>query len=130
MGIFILFVFLASAYHYTQMRCKKKEITHTSGNRQTNMSIGQELIISFSLIKNVKKMFQTHPNELNLDCVSGVKVLSMIFILASHALLFSISGPVLNTEFYDQVSRSYLVLVIKTCSINRAGLTEVFCKNK
>lgn len=48
-------------------------------------------------------MFSIHPNEFNLECVSGIKFLSMTCIISSHSLLFLIGGPVLNTDFYDKV---------------------------
>lgn len=105
MGVFLLFITLATVFHYTHMRHRKQaaRVNDNERERETKMSTTQELIISFSLINNVKKMFHVQTNEMNLDCVSGIKVLSMMFILASHALLFLVSGPVLNTEFYEQV---------------------------
>ncbi|XP_011298798.1 nose resistant to fluoxetine protein 6 [Fopius arisanus] len=70
-------------------------------NRETK-GIISELLISFSLISNIKKLFGP-PNDdgLNLDCISGIKFLAMGFIIAGHCLVFVIGGPVLNINFWS-----------------------------
>lgn len=63
------------------------------------------VIIAFSLARNISKIMQVkRKNEINLDCVSGVKALFMGLIIPGHTLLFAISGPIMNSEFYEQVS--------------------------
>lgn len=70
--------------------------------RQTN-SIWTEVILSFSLIRLVSKLLHTKPSELNLECLCGIKLLSMTCILAGHSLIFILGSPVANTEFANQV---------------------------
>lgn len=59
---------------------------------------------SFSIVENLHKMGKPSSDELGLGCVNGIKALSMLLIVASHALLFMVGGPVQNTEFYESQS--------------------------
>ncbi|CAG5010480.1 unnamed protein product [Parnassius apollo] len=89
----IAIITLCTLYEvYTNAYCKNKgTITH-------------ELIISFSLINNMKKIFSTKQNNgLGLECISGIKSLAMIFIVAGHACLFIGSGPVMDAEAWDRL---------------------------
>ncbi|XP_014486530.1 PREDICTED: nose resistant to fluoxetine protein 6-like isoform X2 [Dinoponera quadriceps] len=62
-----------------------------------------KILISFSLISNLKKLFSpAQVDNLHLDCVSGIKFISMVFIVAGHSLVFIMSGPVYNKYFYDE----------------------------
>lgn len=38
-------------------------------------------------------------DDLGLSAINGVKAISMILIIAGHALVFMIGGPVLNADF-------------------------------
>lgn len=42
-------------------------------------------------------------DDLGLSAINGVKAISMILIIAGHALVFMIGGPVLNADFYAKV---------------------------
>lgn len=73
--------------------------------RRKSYSSLHELIISFSLINNTRKILSTKQNNsLGLECVNGIKALAMIFIIAGHACLFIGSGPVMDAEAWDRVS--------------------------
>lgn len=63
-----------------------------------------KIIICFSLCENLKNIFKCDKNEMGLDCLHGVKTLSMIFILCGHCLLFFSAGPVTNLSFLNEVS--------------------------
>lgn len=68
-------------------------------------SVAHDLVISFSVINNVKKILSTRQNNsLGLECVTGIKTLAMVFIIAGHACLFIGSGPVMDAEAWDRVS--------------------------
>lgn len=45
-------------------------------------------------------MVKESSDDLGLSCINGIKALSMIFIVASHALVFMVGGPVQNSNFY------------------------------
>ncbi|KAI5643617.1 acyltransferase family domain-containing protein [Phthorimaea operculella] len=74
------------------------------GNKKT--SVLHDLVVSFSVINNVKKILSTKQNNaLGLECVTGIKSLSMIFIIAGHACLFIGSGPVMDADAWDRLVR-------------------------
>ncbi|XP_053600229.1 nose resistant to fluoxetine protein 6-like [Plodia interpunctella] len=80
---------------YDLMTCGKK-----------NGTIGHDLMVSFSLISNFKKIMSTKANDsMGLHWVSGLKSLSMFVTVAGHALLFISSGPVENPEVWDEFLR-------------------------
>ncbi|XP_048511652.1 nose resistant to fluoxetine protein 6-like [Athalia rosae] len=59
-------------------------------------------LLAFSVIYNFKKLRGgTRSTGINLDCISGIKVTAMIMIIAGHSLIFVISGPVLNINFWQ-----------------------------
>lgn len=53
--------------------------------------------------ENLKKLISVGSDELGLSCVNGIKAIAMIMIIAGHALLFMIGGPVQNSGFYEKV---------------------------
>lgn len=42
-------------------------------------------------------------DDLGLSAVNGIKAMSMMLIIAGHALLFIVGGPVLNSDYYAKV---------------------------
>lgn len=74
------------------------------------LSLGRlpQALLGFSIIFNLKKLFgETRPNGLNLTCISGIKVIAMLMIIAGHSMLFIISGPVLNRRFWEHVRMKF-----------------------
>ncbi|XP_061706201.1 nose resistant to fluoxetine protein 6-like [Cydia pomonella] len=69
-------------------------------------SVVHDLVVSFSVIHNVKKLISCKQNHtLGLECVTGIKTLAMVFIIAGHACLFIASGPVMDAEAWDRLVR-------------------------
>ncbi|KAL0839333.1 hypothetical protein ABMA28_016072 [Loxostege sticticalis] len=93
---FIVIIFVSTSY---EIACiyqgrKKKTTTH-------------EIIVSFSLLNNGKKiLFTEQSNSMGLDCISGIKALSMIFILAGHTSLFVGTGPVMDESGWDNTVKN------------------------
>ncbi|XP_028028597.1 nose resistant to fluoxetine protein 6-like [Bombyx mandarina] len=86
-------------------------------------SVITELITSFSVINNVKKIISTkQQGNLGLECVTGIKALSMIFILGGHACLFIASGPVMDATAWDRLIRTPL----NGFMLNNALLVDTF----
>ncbi|XP_045764133.1 nose resistant to fluoxetine protein 6 [Maniola jurtina] len=82
-----------------------------------------ELIVSFSLINNTKKILSTKQNNaLGLECVNGMKALAMLFIIAGHACLFIGSGPVMDAEAWDRLIRD----PTNAFMLNNALLVDTF----
>ncbi|XP_039746468.1 nose resistant to fluoxetine protein 6-like [Pararge aegeria] len=91
--------------------------------RRKRSSVIHELIISFSLINNTKKILSTKQNNsLGLECVNGIKSLAMIFIIAGHACLFIGSGPVMDAEAWDRLIRD----PTNAFMLNNALLVDTF----
>ena len=53
--------------------------------------------------ENLQKLVKPGKDDLGLGAINGIKALSMIFIIAGHALLFIVGGPVFNTDYYAKV---------------------------
>lgn len=109
MVIYLAFIFFSTLSHLIGIYSKKKHFKYaldeSSGNSHTGTIL--QVISSFSIIRNVQKILKTEGrNELHLECVSGLKFLCMGLIVPAHTLLFIISGPVVNTAFYEEVIES------------------------
>lgn len=67
-----------------------------------------EIVLTFSLIRNIASFLKVGPpNDLNLTCICGIKIVSMLFIISGHALVFMIGGPVVNEDFFRNVISDY-----------------------
>ncbi|XP_028175889.1 nose resistant to fluoxetine protein 6-like [Ostrinia furnacalis] len=96
MLFFLTIIFISTAYESACLlrRSKSKTITH-------------QLIVSFSLINNGKKiLFTEQNNSMGLDCISGIKTLSMVFILSGHTSLFVGTGPVMDESGWDNAVKN------------------------
>lgn len=98
---------MATFIHIWHIREQKKYVCYNVHNvdslRELKMSTTKEVVLSFSLIRTVTKFLHTAPTELNLECICGVKFLSMNFILAGHSLIFLFGSPLANADFVDKV---------------------------
>lgn len=56
-----------------------------------------------NLVENLQKLVKGSKDDLGLSAINGIKAISMILIIAGHALVFMIGGPVLNADFYAKV---------------------------
>lgn len=100
-GAFLLFIIFSTILHIFYMKKKKKCITYNieAIRRQNRSSTINEVLLCFSLIQTIKKLLKTKPTELNLECICGIKFLSMGFIIFSHTLIFIFGGPMANANF-------------------------------
>ena len=57
-----------------------------------------------SIPENIQKLGKESNDDLGLSCINGIKAICMFFIVAGHALVFMVGGPVQNTEFYEKQS--------------------------
>lgn len=56
-----------------------------------------------NLTENLRKLVKGSKDDLGLSAVNGIKAMSMMMIIAGHALLFIVGGPVLNSDYYAKV---------------------------
>lgn len=61
-------------------------------------------LILILIPENIQKLGKESSDDLGLSCINGIKAISMFFIVAGHALVFMVGGPVQNTEFYEKQS--------------------------
>lgn len=54
-------------------------------------------------LENLQKLVKGSTDDLGLSAINGIKAISMMLIIAGHALVFMIGGPVLNADFYAKV---------------------------
>ncbi|XP_066140764.1 nose resistant to fluoxetine protein 6-like isoform X2 [Euwallacea fornicatus] len=100
---------LSTTLHILHIRRTKKLLSYNVCNvdhiRQRNSAL-KEFILSLSLIQNVSTLLQTQPNEFNLECICGIKFISMVFILAGHSLTFIFGSPLANTNFANEMIKN------------------------
>ncbi|XP_014212568.1 nose resistant to fluoxetine protein 6-like [Copidosoma floridanum] len=61
-----------------------------------------QVLVAFSMTSNLKKLCSPAHEDLKFECISGIKFLSMVFVIAGHTLIFVVSGPVLNKKFWNE----------------------------
>lgn len=61
-----------------------------------------DVVLAFSVITNVHKLLKVGKSDLNLNCICGIKLLSMVLIVSAHSLLFLVSGPITNNDFFSK----------------------------
>jgi hypothetical protein len=103
-GIFCVFTILATVFHYYVLREKERMNRDAESARGSNSNLLKEAILCFSIIRTIGKFLTTKSSSLNLECISGIKLISMAFIISGHTFLFMIGGPVQNTNFYEKVN--------------------------
>ncbi|KAJ6640289.1 Nose resistant to fluoxetine protein 6 [Pseudolycoriella hygida] len=90
---FVTMILLCTTYHvYIHIQSSKMK-------NRPNSSF-QMLLLSFSFIENLQKLVKGSKDDLGLSAINGIKAISMMLIIAGHALVFMIGGPVLNADFY------------------------------
>lgn len=102
--IYLLLILSATIYHITTLYYKEKSsIYSTEFSSEENKTL-HKVIIAFSIARNVSKVLQVkQKNENNMGCLSGLKFLFMGLIVPGHTLLFALSGPIMNSNFYEEV---------------------------
>ncbi|KAJ8978537.1 hypothetical protein NQ317_009480, partial [Molorchus minor] len=104
-GIFVIFTLLATGHHYIYIRQRQSYLAYNIESIRTKKpSTFQEVVICFSYINTIGKFLHIKPNELNLECICGIKFISMTLIIVGHSLMFIIGGPVANKNFFDEMS--------------------------
>lgn len=72
-------------------------------NKAQSRKMLPQILLGFSFPSNLKKLCGPAHEDLNFECISGIKFLSMMFIIAGHTLIFIVSGPVLNQKYWFEV---------------------------
>lgn len=96
-GIIVFFFFLMTLFStfYHLFIIFKRDII-----KQNSVGDFEMAMKAFSIIENLQKLFQKSNDTLGLNAINGIKAISMILIVLGHALLFTVGGPVLNSDFF------------------------------
>jgi hypothetical protein len=60
--------------------------------------------MSFSAVANIRKLLAHKKSPDGLDCIHGLKLISVFLIIMGHRLMFNLGSPLINTEFIEGVS--------------------------
>uniref|UniRef100_A0A6P7H384 Nose resistant to fluoxetine protein 6-like n=1 Tax=Diabrotica virgifera virgifera TaxID=50390 RepID=A0A6P7H384_DIAVI len=76
---------------------------------------GKPGLVAFSVYTNGKKLLQTSNNRTSsLDCLDGIRVLSMIWVMTFHMYVKYIAVPVFNSKESIQISGGILGILFTT----------------
>ncbi|XP_018562596.1 nose resistant to fluoxetine protein 6-like [Anoplophora glabripennis] len=104
-GAFLMFTLLATCFHCMYIRKRKRYINYNVDSlRSRKPKLLHEVVICFSCINTIGKFLHVKPNELNLECICGIKFLSMSLIIVGHSLIFFMGGPMVNRDFFKEMS--------------------------
>ncbi|XP_039271604.2 nose resistant to fluoxetine protein 6-like [Styela clava] len=90
-GILGTLIILATTYEIIII-LKEKQATYKNGKEQIKKDIPAygKAILSFSVIKNTKALLDTEQKEGNLECLHGLRFISMSWIILGHTVSFTL----------------------------------------
>ncbi|XP_044748861.1 nose resistant to fluoxetine protein 6-like [Coccinella septempunctata] len=96
-GGFITFGVIATLYHL---------ITKLEGMSSYRLSgKAHDVLQAFSYSHTIKKMASESSSEDGMECMHGMKTISMFLIIMGHRIMFSVSSPVGNPIFVESIYR-------------------------
>ncbi|XP_060531734.1 nose resistant to fluoxetine protein 6-like [Cylas formicarius] len=72
------------------------------------------LLASFSLYANAKRLFSTETSKESLGCLGGIKAISLAWIILGHRALYTLYVPLVNMADILVVFRSIFTAVVLT----------------
>lgn len=92
LGILALSLAIGTAYDYLYRKPNKNRF-----------------LMAFSIPSNAEKlfMFSTVANNNNINCLNGIRVLSMIWVIYAHSFITSVDVPKINYMDYLKWSRTF-----------------------
>ncbi|XP_050523734.1 nose resistant to fluoxetine protein 6-like [Daktulosphaira vitifoliae] len=105
-GLSLILSFVSTAYDlftsmssFREFQLPEKSKTH-------------QVLQSFSLSRNVRKLLTFPKTSDNLECIHGLKFISTCFIIVGHRFMFSLGAPIMNTEFIETFYSKLEAMVI------------------
>ncbi|XP_012279978.1 nose resistant to fluoxetine protein 6 [Orussus abietinus] len=82
-----------------------------------------QILLLFSMLSNTMKLLgPANKDELNLDCIYGIRFISMALIICGHVIIFVVGGPMMNRNFLDEA----VPRVENSIFVNNALLVDTF----
>uniref|UniRef100_A0AAR5PLN8 Nose resistant-to-fluoxetine protein N-terminal domain-containing protein n=2 Tax=Dendroctonus ponderosae TaxID=77166 RepID=A0AAR5PLN8_DENPD len=121
-GFFVVIIGLMVGSTAYDLHCRKSyKVKQLSGQLDDKiMRVASEpqhtILVAFSVYSNGKKLFKTQQNASELACLNGIRVLSMVWVLAGHSVSVTVSGPVSNAldvlEYLDSTKSMIFVSAV------------------
>lgn len=70
------------------------------------------MLIAFSVYTNGKKLLKVRTSSSELSCLNGIRVLSLIWVIAGHSFSVTATGPVSNALDILTVNIPMLLLLL------------------
>ncbi|XP_067687081.1 nose resistant to fluoxetine protein 6-like [Haliotis asinina] len=81
-------------------------------DRLHQTSLGRQLLLSFSIRRNTERILCTKTDNRDLDCLHGVRVLSMAWVILGHATSWDGLNSYENVKDYAEWTRRFTMQVI------------------
>ncbi|KAL1502201.1 hypothetical protein ABEB36_007377 [Hypothenemus hampei] len=106
--LYLLFVLFASFYERFVLNSDKMHLY------QKNLNKGNMFIAAFSIPKNWIRLRSnnTNPDHRKLKCIQGIRFYNMICVIMTHTIMAALGGPVANTLYTENTTRSVLNMLI------------------
>ncbi|XP_045481000.1 uncharacterized protein LOC123685389 [Harmonia axyridis] len=96
-GAFITFGAVATLYHLIT------KLEGMNGYRLAGKS--HDILQAFSYSHTIKKMASESNSDDGMECMHGMKTISMFLIIMGHRIMFAVSSPVENPVFVESIYR-------------------------
>ncbi|XP_060528416.1 nose resistant to fluoxetine protein 6-like isoform X2 [Cylas formicarius] len=84
--------------------------------------IFHEVTLCFSFPRNYEKLTSEGRNSNGLDCLSGMKVYSMLLIIVLHRIMFEFGSPMVNPKYVEKLYTKFETTLL----LNGPILVETF----
>lgn len=120
---FLAIVLISTVYHsyviYQNLNTREYILEKEHKSNKWNL---REVILAFSLFTSVYNVLKVKSNEFRF--ISGIKFLSMTFIIIGHTLIFTFGGPIMNANFLYEVIQD--TPIINTLMISKCLLAYMY----
>uniref|UniRef100_A0A6P7GAN4 Nose resistant to fluoxetine protein 6-like n=1 Tax=Diabrotica virgifera virgifera TaxID=50390 RepID=A0A6P7GAN4_DIAVI len=75
---------------------------------------GAKAVVAFSIYTNSKNLFHTSNRVSSLDCLDGIRVMSMVWVMAFHVYVKYMASYIFNSKDSIQITGSLLGILFST----------------
>ncbi|XP_028129554.1 nose resistant to fluoxetine protein 6-like [Diabrotica virgifera virgifera] len=109
-----VFIFIVLLCFVIVLGCSIYDMITRDDDRYISRVPGKwhDLFMCFSFPHNLKKLATKTANEDGLECLAGVRVLSMFLIIFGHRCMFTFGSPLTNPIFLEQMYSKFEAAVV------------------